>query len=56
MGLPSIIFCGHDGGAAKAMADHCIIAPGEATSTIQEQHIILAHTLCECVEVAIFGE
>ena len=56
MGVPSIIFCGRDGGQAKAMADYCIIAPGIATSTIQELHIVLAHTLCECVEVAMFGE
>jgi len=56
MGVASIIFCGRDGGAARAMADHCIIAPGEATSTIQELHLVLAHTLCECVEVHIFGE
>jgi len=56
MGIPSIIFCGRDGGKAKAMSDHCIIAPGIATSTIQELHIVLAHTLCECVEVAVFGE
>jgi D-sedoheptulose 7-phosphate isomerase len=38
------------------LADHFIIAPGIATSTIQELHIVLAHTLCECVEVAMFGE
>jgi D-sedoheptulose 7-phosphate isomerase len=56
MGIPSIVFCGRDGGPAKALADHCIIAPGTATSTIQEMHIVLAHTLCECVEVAMFGE
>ena len=56
MGVPSIIFCGRDGGKAKAMADHCIVAPGVATSTIQELHIVLAHTLCEYVEVAMFGE
>lgn len=56
MGIPSIVFCGRDGGAAKAMADHAIVAPGIATSTIQELHIVLAHTLCECVEVAMFGE
>jgi D-sedoheptulose 7-phosphate isomerase len=54
MGVPSIVFCGRDGGAARLMADHCIIAPGVATSTIQELHIVLAHTLCECVESAIF--
>lgn len=56
MGIPSIVFCGGDGGQAKAMADHAIIAPGKVTSTIQELHIVLAHTLCECVEVAMFGE
>ncbi|MDB5763986.1 MAG: sedoheptulose 7-phosphate isomerase protein [Herminiimonas sp.] len=56
MGVPSVVFCGRDGGAAKAMADYCVIAPGKFTSTIQELHLVLAHTLCESVEVAIFGE
>jgi D-sedoheptulose 7-phosphate isomerase len=56
MNIPSIIFCGRNGGQAKVMADYSIIAPGIATSTIQELHIVLAHTLCECVEVAMFGE
>jgi D-sedoheptulose 7-phosphate isomerase len=55
MDIPTIVFTGHSGGAAKGKADYCIIAPGEMTSTIQEMHIVLAHTLCECVECAIFG-
>ncbi len=55
LGIPTIVFCGHDGGLAKALADHCIIATGSATATIQEQHIVFAHSLCECVERAIFG-
>ena len=55
MGVPSIVFCGREGGATKALADYCIIAPGTATSTIQEVHIVLAHTLCECVESAMFA-
>lgn len=54
MSIPSIVFTGRDGGAAKDKADYCIVAPGEATSTIQEIHIVLAHSLCECVESAIF--
>lgn len=54
MKIPTIIFTGRAGGAAKAQADYCVIAPGEITSTIQEIHIILAHSLCECVERAIF--
>jgi D-sedoheptulose 7-phosphate isomerase len=53
-GIPSIAFTGRDGGAVKEMADYCIVAPGEMTSTIQEIHIVLAHALCECVESAIF--
>lgn len=56
MGLPSIVFCGRDGGPAKALADFCLIAPGNATSTIQEVHIVLAHSLCESVERAVFGQ
>jgi D-sedoheptulose 7-phosphate isomerase len=56
LGIPSIIFCGRDGGPASALADFAVVVPGLATSTIQELHIVLAHTLCECVEVAMFGE
>ena len=53
-GVKSIIFTGRDGGQAKDMAEFCVIAPGQKTSTIQELHIVLAHTLCECVEQALF--
>ncbi len=55
MNIPSIVFTGRSGGRAKALADFCIVAPGSATSTIQELHIVMAHTLCECVEVALFA-
>lgn len=53
-GVPSIVFCGKNGGQVKHLADYCVIASGIATSTIQELHIVLAHTLCECVEIALF--
>jgi D-sedoheptulose 7-phosphate isomerase len=56
MNVKSIVFSGREGGQAKRLADFCIIVPGIATSTIQELHIVLAHTLCECVEIAKFGE
>jgi len=52
--IPSIVFTGHAGGAARSLADFCILAPGTTTSAIQELHILLAHTLCECVESALF--
>lgn len=51
--IPTIIFAGRDGGPAKDKCDYCIIAPGTATSTIQEIHILLSHTLCEAVERAM---
>ena len=55
MGIPSIVFTGKEGGDAREKADFCVVVPGERTSTIQEMHIVLAHTLCECVENEIFG-
>ena len=55
-GVPSIVLAGRGGGTAGRLADHCIVVPGTATSTIQELHIVVAHTLCECVETAMFPE
>lgn len=55
LGIPSIVFTGFEGGEAKSKADFCVIAPGDATHTIQEMHIVLAHALCACVEHALFG-
>jgi D-sedoheptulose 7-phosphate isomerase len=55
LSIPSILFTGRDGGKAQGLADYCIIASGESTATIQELHIVLAHSLCECVEVEMFN-
>lgn len=54
--IPSITFCGRDGGKAKNLTDFCLIVPGEKTSIIQELHIVLAHTLCESVETAMISK
>lgn len=54
-GVLSVLFTGRDGGPAKALADYCVIAPGPNTNRIQEVHIVLAHSLCESVEKAVFG-
>ncbi len=53
-GVASVLFTGRDGGPARALADHCIVAPGPDTNRIQEVHIVLAHSLCESVERAMF--
>jgi D-sedoheptulose 7-phosphate isomerase len=55
MNVKSIVFSGRDGGQAKNMASYCIVAPGQKTSTIQEVHIVLAHSLCERVELELFS-
>lgn len=53
-GIKSIVFTGRDGGQTKGLADYCLVVPGKMTSTIQELHILLAHTLCESVESTLF--
>jgi D-sedoheptulose 7-phosphate isomerase len=55
-GVPSIIFSGFAGGKCFGLADWCLIVPGSETAVIQELHITLAHTLCSCVEEALFPE
>lgn len=55
MKLKSILLTGFDGGVAKNLADYCIVASGNSTATIQELHIVLLHTLCEIIEIEIFG-
>ena len=54
MRIPSILFTGKDGGLAKSLATFTIIAPGNSTAIIQEIHILMAHTLCQCVEIELF--
>jgi D-sedoheptulose 7-phosphate isomerase len=54
MRIPTIVFAGKGGGEAKDLADNCILVHGNRTSVIQELHIVLAHTLCECIENELF--
>jgi len=56
IGIVSVIFSGRDGGKALNLADYCVIAPGKYTSTIQETHILFAHTLVEIVETQLFNK
>ncbi len=56
LGFASILFAGRDGGTAGPLADHAILAHGEDTRVIQEQHIVFAHSLCACVEDELFPQ
>ncbi len=53
MGVPSVVLSGRDGGEAAQLADFALVVPASRTSTIQEMHIALAHSLCEYVEQQI---
>lgn len=55
LNIPSIVFTGHDGGKVAQIAEYCILVTGEKTATIQELHIVLAHSLCQCVEAEVFN-
>lgn len=52
--IPSILLGGKSGGPAKDLADHWLVVPGEETSTIQECHMVVYHSLCGAVESALF--
>jgi D-sedoheptulose 7-phosphate isomerase len=52
--VPSILLTGKDGGDAKKFADYCITVSGTETSTIQELHMVIYHSLCGCVEAELF--
>lgn len=49
--IPSIIFTGYKGGKVSKIADYAIVVPGGSTMIIQELHIVLAHSLCEFIEL-----
>ncbi len=51
---PAILLTGRQGGKAKALTPLVLTVPGEATSTIQELHLVVYHSLCQCVEEALF--
>ena len=46
-------FTGGDGGAMRAIVDHCLIVPSKVTARIQEAHILMGHLVCDCVEANV---
>lgn len=56
IGVPGILLGGMGGGKARALADCSILAPGTMTSTIQEVHGVIYHSLCGAVEQELFPE
>lgn len=55
-GATTVLFGGGDGGAARALADHVLLAPSSTTPRIQEVHTLLLHLISESIDRWAAGE
>ncbi len=53
-GITTIGFTGETGGKMKPLCDILINIPSTDTPRIQECHMLLGHTICELVEMALY--
>lgn len=50
LGLTTIALLGKDGGALNRLCDEQWICPGDTADRIQELHMLILHTVIECIE------
>lgn len=43
-------FSARDGGALRALSDHCVVIPTHKTDRAQELHLCIEHLICDYVE------
>ncbi len=55
-GITSFGLTGESGGKMRSLCDHCLCVPSGDTPRIQEAHILIGHTLCAMVELALFED
>ncbi|MBN1844570.1 MAG: SIS domain-containing protein [Sedimentisphaerales bacterium] len=55
-GLRSIGLTGPDGGRLAEAAEIVVRAPGECTAEIQENQVVLYHTLCRLIEYRLYKD
>jgi D-sedoheptulose 7-phosphate isomerase len=55
-GITTFGLTGQSGGGMRELCDHCLCVPSADTPRIQEAHILIGHTLCAMVELALFEE
>jgi D-sedoheptulose 7-phosphate isomerase len=53
LGIATIGLLGRDGGALATLCDCSLIVASPVTARIQEAHILIGHTLCGAVEIAL---
>jgi D-sedoheptulose 7-phosphate isomerase len=51
IGVHTIAFLGKDGGKVRGMADTEFFVGASETARIQEVHTVIAHTLCQIIEI-----
>jgi D-sedoheptulose 7-phosphate isomerase len=49
-GVTSVLFCNHDGGPSRRLADHVLLTPKAQVTRVQELHLMYGHWLCEVIE------
>jgi D-sedoheptulose 7-phosphate isomerase len=54
LGMTTVGFTGQTGGEMKYICKYLINIPSTDTPRIQECHMLLGHTICEMVEMALF--
>jgi D-sedoheptulose 7-phosphate isomerase len=55
-GATTVLFSGGDGGPARELADHALIAPSTTTPRIQELHTFWLHVISERVDAWAAGD
>ena len=55
LGLTVIVFTGGEGGQLAGLGDVVLRVPAARTDRAQELHVHLYHTLCEMLEIGLFG-
>ncbi len=55
-GVTSFGLTGESGGRMRELCDHCLCVPSLETPRIQEAHILVGHTFCAMVELAMFED
>lgn len=55
-GITTFGLTGITGGKMRELCDYCLCVPSSDTPRIQEAHILVGHTLCAMVELALFDD
>lgn len=53
LSIRTIGLLGRDGGKLKDLSDVAIVVESQTTARIQEAHILIGHTICGAVEIAL---